>query len=89
MKLSVKALAIAGALIWGGAILLVGLGGLLIPTYGAAFLDVVSSIYPGYHAAGGLLDTLVGTGYGLLDGAIGGALVAWIYNVVAGKQPAG
>ena len=89
MKLSVKALAIAGGLTWGGVILLVGLGSLVIPSYGAGFLDVVSSIYPGYHASGTLGDALVGTGYALLDGAIGGALVAWIYNLVAGKQRAG
>ncbi len=52
-------------------------------TYGQAFLDVMASIYPGFHAAGTFGDAIVGTLYGVVDGAIGGAVFAWLYNIVS------
>jgi hypothetical protein len=80
MKLSVRAVALASALLWGGMIFLVGLANMAAPTYGGEFLRLVGSIYPGYHAASGVGSVLVGTLYGLLDGAIGGLIFAWLYN---------
>ena len=85
MRLSVKALAFATGIIWAGGILCVGLVNLAAPTYGASFLQAVSSIYPGYHNSGHILDVLVGTGYGLVDGGIGGLIFAWLYNCFAGQ----
>ena len=46
MKLSLKGLAIAGAVVWGGGILVVGLANLIWEGYGVAFLELVASIYP-------------------------------------------
>ncbi len=83
MRLSIKALIMTSALVWGGCLLCVGIGHLLIPSYGVAFLDAMSSVYPGFHASGGAADVLLGTGYGLVDGAIGGAVFGWVYNAVA------
>jgi hypothetical protein len=85
MRLSAKALAFATAIIWAGGILCVGLINLAAPSYGASFLQGVSSIYPGYHNTRHFLDVLVGTGYGLVDGGIGGWIFAWIYNCFAGQ----
>jgi hypothetical protein len=84
MTLSVRSLAIVSALLWGGGILFVGLVNLAAPSYGTAFLQCVSSIYPGFHDSRNLLDVLVGTGYALLDGAVGGALFGWLYNFFSG-----
>lgn len=83
MKLSVKGMAITSAVIWGASILIVGLINCWNPAYGLSFLNVVESIYPGYHAATGLTSVVIGTGYALFDGAVGGALVAWLYNRLA------
>lgn len=83
MKLSIKALTYACAIVWGLAVLLVGVANLLWPPYGAAFLGLVSSIYPGYKAVANLANVVVGTLYALVDGAIGGAVFAWIYNQIA------
>ena len=82
MRLDPKALAIALGLAWGGAVCLVGIAHVLWPGYGGAFLEVVASIYPGYHV-GGFGEAIVGTLYALLDGAAGGAVVAWLYNMAA------
>jgi len=80
MKLDIKALALAAGLLWGGAVLLVSLGNILWPPYGGAFLNFAASIYPGYNPTGNLGSAIVGTLYGLVDGAIGGAIFAWLYN---------
>lgn len=80
MRLNITALAATSALLWGGAVLVVAVANLLWPGYGRAFLDVVASIYPGYHAASGLGSVITGTLYALVDGATGGAIFAWLYN---------
>jgi hypothetical protein len=80
MKLSIKALTYACAIVWSLVVLLVGVANLLWPPYGAAFLGLMSSIYPGYKAVANLGNVIVATLYALVDGAIGGALFAWIYN---------
>lgn len=85
MRLSTKAMAIAFGLLWGGAILLVGLVNLASSSYGTAFLQMCSSVYPGFHASGRIGDAIVGAGYGLVDGAIAGWLFAWMYNLFLGR----
>jgi hypothetical protein len=52
MRLSVKAMTIAAGLLWGGAILVAGILHRLDPSYGVSFLEMTSSVYPGYHSAG-------------------------------------
>ena len=84
MKLSVKGLAITSAIVWGGCILLTGILNLVWTGYGVAFLDMARSIYPGYQAMSGFVGVIVGTLYGLVDGAVAGALFAWLYNVLSG-----
>ena len=51
------------------------------PAYGANFLHGISSIYPGFHASRTVLDVLVGTGYGIVDGGVGGYLFAALYDL--------
>lgn len=86
MKLHLKAFALAAGLIWGGAVLLVALAHLVWPGYGGAFLDLAASLYPGYHPGGGAGSAIVGGLYGLVDGAIGGAVFAWLYNLLAARN---
>jgi hypothetical protein len=82
MRLNPKALACAIGLIWAAVILLAGLAHLVWPAYGGSFLDVVASIYPGFHV-GSFGQVIAGTLYGALDGAVGGAAVAWLYNMAS------
>jgi hypothetical protein len=84
MTLNVKAMGIACGLLWGVCVLVIGLANLAWPGYGLAFLDVVASIYPGYEV-GGFGSVIWGTLYGLVDGAIAGIIVAWLYNKLAGS----
>ena len=91
MKLNVKAVAVTAAFIWGVlAMFLVGLANLAWPEYGKAFLELMASLYPGYKAAASFWQVIVGMLYGMVDGAVCGALFALIYNCLAGvccKQP--
>ena len=84
MKLDVKGMAITLGLVWGAAVLVVGIANLIWPNYGQAFLELVASIYPGYTAGASVGQLIVGTLYGLVDGAVGGAVIAWLYNLFSG-----
>ena len=53
MKLDAKAMAVTLGLLWGGALLIVGLANLAWEGYGDGFLNVMASIYPGYQAGTG------------------------------------
>ena len=86
MRLSPKAFAITAAALWGGCgMLFPGLLNLILPAYGEHYLLTMSSVYPGYHAIRSLGSVIVGTLYGLVDGAICGAVFAWLYNLLAGR----
>lgn len=85
MKINVKALTLTAGILWGLALFLAGLANLIWPGYAVAFLEVMTSIYPGYEAAPTIDSLILGTLYGFLDGAIAGLLFAWLYNAFAGK----
>jgi hypothetical protein len=86
MKLNLKALSVALALFWAGVVFMVGLANLIWPTYGRAFLEMLASIYPGYHASGTFGDVISGSLYALVDGAIVGLIFGWLYNLIAGNR---
>ena len=86
MNLNVRAAALTVGLVWGVlAMFLTGVGNLLVPGYGQALLDVMASIYPGYTATPSVGQVIIGTLYGVLDGAIVGAAFAWLYNTCAAR----
>lgn len=89
MNLNIKALAAAAAILWGGCFLLTGILNLVFPSYGVAFLELGASIYPGYAGPVGFGSVIVVTLYALVDGAVAGAVFAWVYNVVRGRAGAG
>ena len=85
MKLDVKAVALTLGLFWGVlAMFLTGLANLIWDGYGQGFLEVMASVYPGYQATSSFGDVIVGALYGLVDGAVCGAILAWLYNRLAG-----
>ncbi len=77
MKLNVKALALAGGLVWGL--------GLFFLTWWVIMLDgatgeatLIGRLYRGYSISPA--GSVIGLAWGLADGAIGGAIFAWLYN---------
>jgi hypothetical protein len=85
LKLSLRAMIIAGALFKAGGFLFVSLMNLLFRPYGGAYLALLTSIYPGYDPVSGPIGILVGTFYSLIAGALAGLLFGWLYNFVAEK----
>ncbi len=83
MKINVKALAVASGILWGLAMLGTGLANLIWSGYGQQFLQTMASVYFGYHATRSIAEVIVGTLYGTVDGLIGGAVFAWLYNQFA------
>lgn len=83
MKLSLKGIAIAGAIVSGGAILLVGLINLSRPSYGPDFLQMTSSVYPWFHVSHSASSVIIGTIGGFIDGAVAALIFAGLYNVFA------
>lgn len=90
MQLSIKGLALTAGILWGLSYLLVGIANLIWPSYGEAFLNLGASIYPGYHGPAGFGSVIVVTLYALVDGLVGGAVFAWLYNklIAGGHAPA-
>jgi hypothetical protein len=86
MRFDVTALALTAGLLWGAAMLVVAGANLVWPGYGRAFLELVASIYPGYQPGAGLRSVVVGTLYALVDGVVGGAVFAWLYNLFARRR---
>ena len=84
MRLNVKALALTAGIVWALSVLLVGAANLIWPGYDGAFLQVIDSIYPGYHATRSVIDVIVGVLYALVDGAVCGLVFGWLYNLFAG-----
>ena len=85
LKLSLRAMIIAGALFKAAGFLFVSLMNLVFRPYGGAYLALLTSIYPGYDPVTGPPGILVGTFYSLLAGALAGFLFGWLYNFLATK----
>ena len=77
MKLDVKAFALTCAIVWGA--------GLFMTTWWIIFLDgpsdgptFLGSLYRGYSVTP--VGSLIGLAWAVVDGLIGGAIFAWLYN---------
>ena len=77
MKLNVKALSLAAGIVWGLAIFVLTYW-FLIFGYQGDTLAKLSNVYFGYSVT--WYGAFVGLIWGFVDGLIGGALLAWLYN---------
>lgn len=74
--LSVKGLGIALGVSWGAGVFLLGLAGSL--GWGRPVVDVLGSVYLGFRPS--LTGSLIGGLWAFFDGALGGIVIAWLYN---------
>ena len=82
MKLNIAAFTLAFGIWWGGSVFLLTWC-LILMGADPEMLGVLQTIYIGYSITP--LGSIVGLVWGLLDGAVGGAILAWLYNMFAGK----
>lgn len=81
MKLSIKALAITGAILWGIYMFLAALlakANIEIIWFSNKIFDLLVSIYPGLSATIG--GAFIGLIWGAVCGAICGGILSWVYN---------
>jgi len=83
MKFNEKQLGLACAIIWGAAMLVVGLASIVWRGYGQDFLRVMASVYPGYQGGASHSQVAIGTVYGIVDGLLGAYAFGWLYNRLA------
>ena len=83
MESSTKAVTLTSALLWGGCMLVVGLINLADASYGAEFLRVMSSIYPGADTSRTIGRVLLGAAYGCVDGALAGYFFVLLYRLAS------
>jgi hypothetical protein len=83
MTISLKAIALSSSILGGFVMLFVGLIHMAAPGYGAEFLRMMSSVYPGADTAPTLGRVLLGTLYGLVDGAVAGWFFGLLYGAFA------
>lgn len=85
MKLDVRAFALTCGLVW-------GLGLFLLTWWILAFegatgdVTLIGRIYRGYSISP--LGSYIGLMWGFIDGLIGGAIFAWLYNLLATRKSA-
>jgi hypothetical protein len=82
MRLNIKAFALTCGLIWGFGLFL--LTWWIIAFEGASGdLTFIGRIYRGYSLSP--TGSFIGLIWALIDGFIGGAVFAWLYNLITGR----
>ncbi len=77
MKLNAVSLGVAGGILW-GAMMLILTWICMANGYASMWLEVMSSVYPGYSIS--FAGSIIGLLYGFADGFIGLFILGWLYN---------
>jgi len=80
MRLDVKAFALTCGIMWGLAVMLATLW-LIVSGSGGTFMRYLDNFYIGYSFS--VVGAFIGAIWGFVDGVIGGAIFAWLYNTIA------
>ena len=85
MKLNVKAFALTCAIVWGLGIFLITWWIILLDG-STGEITFIGRMYRGYSISP--IGSVVGLAWAVVDGGIGGAVFAWLYNMIASRtQP--
>ncbi|MBX3388880.1 MAG: bacteriophage holin [Phycisphaeraceae bacterium] len=86
MRLNIKATALAFGLVW-------GLGIFVLAWWIMAFegatgeITFIGHVYRGFNISP--LGSVIGLAWGFADGAVGGLIFAWLYNLLVARFEAG
>ncbi|MEW6323864.1 MAG: bacteriophage holin [Nitrospirota bacterium] len=81
MKLNVKAFAVTAGLCWSTGLFFIAWWIMLFEG-ATGERTLLGQLYPGYAVSP--MGSLIGLAWGAFDGLIGGAVFAWLYNLIAG-----
>jgi len=79
-KIQPVPLGVAIGVLWAAYVFFIGITAMF--DWGAGIVDVLGSLYIGYTAS--VLGAIIGAIWAFVDGLVGGVLVAWLYNLMAG-----
>lgn len=82
MKLNVKAFALTCGLFWGIGLFLITWWVILFEG-STGDLMAIGHVYRGFNISP--IGSLFGLIWGFIDGLVGGAIFAWIYNLIASR----
>ena len=82
MRLSVKALSLTAAILWGAAMFIMTWWLIILGSGGIN--TIFNKVYPGYSVTP--LGSVIGLAWALVDGLICGAIFAWVYNAFVPKE---
>jgi hypothetical protein len=88
MQLSIKALFLAGGIIWALVILAVGILNIFSAGYGWEYLKILASLYPWYDATGKIGDLIIGIVWAFIYGAMSNLIFGLLYNAFVGMPTA-
>ncbi len=83
MKLNVKAFALTTALIWGFGLFFITWWVILFEG-ASGTRTIIGVVYRGYNISA--VGSLIGLVWGLVDGFVGGAIFAWLYNLLTPRS---
>lgn len=86
MKLNVWAFGLTCALIWGLGLFAITWWIIVLGEPDAEYTTILSRVYLGYTITP--VGSAIGLAWAFFDGLIGGAIFAWLYNLLAGRMGA-
>jgi len=84
MTLDTKAFGLACGIIWGIGLFAMTWWIILIEGGASGETTLIGRVYWGYKISA--MGSVIGAGWAFLDGWIGGAVFAWLYNLLAAKR---
>jgi len=82
MKFNVKAYALAFGIWWGAGLFLLTWW-IIILEGSSGEATLIGRVYPGYNISP--VGSLLGLGWGFVDGFVFGGIFAWLYNLINAK----
>ena len=79
-RLRALPLALTLGIVWGAALLLMGIVTVYTDQYGHKFVEVCGSIYHGYGPGHGA--AFIGLAWGFADAFIGTLIIVWLYRLI-------
>lgn len=83
MKLNIRAFSLTAAILWGMGLFL-GTWWLILWDGATGDPTLIGRLYRGYSISA--LGSFIGLAWAFVDGLIGGALFAWVYNALSGRM---
>ena len=70
--------------LWSASVFIMGIVAMASTGYGMTFVHGMGTLYIGYAPT--FIGSIIGAIWAFVDGFLGAAIFAWLYNIFAGKK---